>query len=1384
MRMKKKVGVAAAIAGLMLLLCLSWWHWASPTRIALLNFQDFQTAKMVRSAGNSFVKVEALGVDEIDRLRKYDAVLVFGMGLRITAEDRAEMQRLADKGLPFYSYAVTSPDNDICNLDSLQRATVEAYLGNGGTGNFRSLFNYVRRELCGKRMFTAAVEPVREINPDCLFHIGEDLSFNTVAEYEAYLVEKGLYRDGQRKIALLTGIAGPFNTNTEHLDSIITAFQDRGYRVYPVAGFGKRMAFLQEIRPDAVIYLPHGRLLMGQGDKAVDWLREQDIPLFCPLTMNATYEQWMADKQGMAGGFLSQSVVMPEIDGGILPYALIAQYKDQDGLYLFKTIPERLHGFCETVGHYLDLRSKANKDKKIAVYYFKGPGSAALTAAGLEVLPSLYRFLCALRDAGYDLTGLPASEKEFEDIVMEQGPVFNSYAEGNRDRYLASGYPQWVKASDLDGWLKRDLLPSSYQALTERYGPVPGDYYTRQTEDGPEIAVTRIRFGNVVLLPQPVQGTGENSFQMVHGSNPLPPYPYIAAYFWTRCGFKADAMVHFGTHGSLEFIPGKQVALSSEDWSDLLVGDVPHFYFYTIADVGEGMIAKRRSYAVTVTHLNPPFMESGLNDQMEGLQEKIRAYFSQKDEEKDLTALNLQIKEKAVSMGLHRDLELDSNLQQPYSDEDIQEIDNFATELVHEKIGGGLYTLGVPFAEDKILSSVRLMSKDPVAFNLAEVDIAKGKVKRGQLKNQSWFASRYYKPAETAVEKLLRNPKTDIRDLILGMGVAAEDYALACQWEETQGMQARTKAASAKDSKPMDAASGASRTAVDGQRRLSARQVELAKAVSHLKAALGKVNFYREALRDSPEAEMASMLNVLEGGYVPPTSGGDFLANPSALPTGRNLYAINAETTPSATAWEKGKKMAEEMLADYAKNHGELPSKVSFTLWSGSFIESEGATLAQILYLLGVEPVRDRFGRVLDIRLIPEEELGRPRVDVVVQTSGQFRDLAASRLELLQRAIVMASQASDKGRNPVAEGNLAAERVLLQKGYSPQEARELSTTRVFGGINGMSGTGITGMVQAGDRWEKESEISDTYLHNMGAMYGSSSDWGDFKEGVFEAALQNTDVVVQPRQSNTWGALSLDHVYEFMGGLTLTVRNVTGKDPDNYFNDLRNRYHARVQDLRSAIGVEARTTFFNPRYIKEQMKGGASSAAGISDLVMNTYGWNVMKPSVIDDRMWDEIYEVYVQDVNRLGVRDFFESENPAALQEMTAVMLETARKGYWEASPEQLANLAEVHAELVDEFGACCNGFTCGNALLKDFVARNLTQEKASQYRSDVRKALNAEPLPDGQRSVVLEKEQVRNAAGDAVSVDTTRLVLVVFGVMALLAVAISVFVIIKRKRA
>ena len=327
------------------------------------------------------------------------------------------------------------------------------------------------------------------------------------------------------------------------------------------------------------------------------------------------------------------------------------------------------------------------------------------------------------------------------------------------------------------------------------------------------------------------------------------------------------------------------------------------------------------------------------------------------------------------------------------------------------------------------------------------------------------------------------------------------------------------------------------------------------------------------------------------------------------------MYAVNAEETPSMQAWEKGKALAENTIKMYRKNHGDsVPRKVSYTLWSSEFIETEGATIAQVLYMLGVEPVRDPFGRVTDLRLIPEAELGRPRIDVVVQTSGQLRDLAASRLFLIDRAVKMAAEADDKAvPNYVKEGVTASEKHLVDRGVSPKEARELSTARVFGGVNGNYGSGIQSMVEAGDRWDSDSEIADTYINNMGAMYGSEADWEKMREYAFEAALTRTDVVVQPRQSNTWGALSLDHVYEFMGGMNLAVRNVTGKDPEAYLSDYRNRNNGRMQELKEAIGVESRTTILNPNYVKEKMKGGAGDMSAMADVVRNTYGWNVMKP---------------------------------------------------------------------------------------------------------------------------------------------------------------------------
>lgn len=509
------------------------------------------------------------------------------------------------------------------------------------------------------------------------------------------------------------------------------------------------------------------------------------------------------------------------------------------------------------------------------------------------------------------------------------------------------------------------------------------------------------------------------------------------------------------------------------------------------------------------------------------------------------------------------------------------------------------------------------------------------------------------------------------------------------------------------------------------QPEYSKREKDLAFAIMELERTIKNVALYKTNLLISPRLEFESIVNAMNGGFTMPSPGGDPIANPNTLPTGRNLYGINAEATPSETAWEKGKELAQNTIDMYRRRHNDsIPRKVSYTLWSGEFIETEGATIAQILYMLGVEPVRDAFGRVSDLRLIPSKELGRPRIDVVVQTSGQLRDLAASRLFLVNRAVEMAADAkNDKYENQVAEGVKESERMLTDKGVSPKEARELASRRVFGGINGNYGTGIQAMVLSSDRWEKRDEIADTYLNNMGAFYGDADNWEAFKEYAFEAALTRTDVVIQPRQSNTWGALSLDHVYEFMGGLNLAVNKVTGKDPDAYLSDYRNRNNMHMQEVKEAIGVESRTTIFNPTYIKEQMKGGASSASGFAAIVQNTFGWEVMKPKAIDEEFWNELYDVYIKDKYNLGTDTFFEKQSPAAIEEITAVMLESARKGMWKASREQIGTLAKRHVELVNKYRPSCSGFVCNNAKLRKYIVSSAPDKSSARlYDGNIEK--------------------------------------------------------------
>lgn len=1512
--MKRKTRRNLLFWSIILLIILgmgTYFKYISPTKVGLINYPEFLHAKIAKSNENGFIQIDQMKPDSLKNLDSYDMLFVFGMGIKLPVSEEEKLIAAGKEGTKIYLQASTNPRLQLTNLKGKQLDLISTYMDNAGRENYRNMLNYVRKEIDEKKFFIDSIKEPVEIAMDVLFYKEGTPNFEKVEDFEDYCLKQNIHKKGQDKVVLFTSIPGPFNTNREHLDSMIEELESRNLNVYPVSSFRGRLSYLQKINPSLVIYLPHGRF----SKKSVAALEKLNVPILCPISVFQEHDKWLKDKMGMFGGLLSQSVTMPEFDGGIVPYAVFAQFRDKNGLLLFRAIPDRLKKFGQICDKYIHLQKEKNKEKKIAIVYFKGPGKNSLNAANMEVLPSLHNMLLRLKKEGYNLGDLPNRYENFQKEVMKRGLVLGPYAQGAFDKYLKNGNPELIPAYEYEKWCKQTLPQELYTEVEKRYGKAPGSYMSVYKDTTDYVAVARVQFGNVVLLPQALPGLGDDEFALIHGAKVAPPHAYIAPYLWIQKGFKADAIFHFGTHGSLEFTPGKQIALSNYDWTDPLIGTTPHFYVYTISNVGEAMIAKRRSYAATQTYLTPPFIEAQALGSKNVIHQKVQKYEQAKGALKSQYAL--AVKKMVVEEGIHKDLELDSIVSKAYNADEMMRLANYLEEVEHEKVTGGLYTMGVPYESAKLKETIRLMMVDALAYNLAEIDVLKGKLSREKMENKMLFNKVYGQPCEKHIQEVLQTKNSDrlfqklvskidqeraekwnkkknarpkrrhphammmqankvdtvasevekknLRKLIIQILPIAEkkeyiaqlesdkkyeksmslldedtfasaqkmarfipsmkkaleiasdstvheilllmkkpelrDLALNClqdpnlkkevEAEEQRQNEALLKRALALLKRVNLTTEKIEKLNLEELQKLSQHQRfyqktkanlvslatkkdeqvklihflqkdltsqsvlvsrkikyltnvedQFAMAVNTVRKTLQSILLKKESLYNSPKLEFDAIVNSLNGGYTSPSTGGDPISNPSTIPTGRNLVAVDAEKTPTKEAWKVGKKLGNALLENYTKKHeGAYPEKISFTLWAGSFIESEGTTVAQILYMLGVEPIWDPFGRVRDIRLIPTNKLKRPRIDVVVQTSGQLRDIGASRLFLINKAIRKVANEASVENNFVNKGVQDAEKRLIEKGFSPKDARKLSTRRVFGGVNGTYGTGIMGMVENSDRWDSTKVVAQTYINNMGAVYGDENDWGDFEAGVFEAALLNTSAVVQPRQSNTWGALSLDHVYEFMGGINLAVKEVTGNDPEAYFNDFRNSSNPHVQGLKEAIWVESRTTLLNPRYIKEYMKGGASSAETFAETFRNTFGWNVMKESVIEDRLWNKLYDTYVEDKQNLNIHEFFKRENPYALQEMTAVMLETVRKGMWKASKEQVAAMAKLHAQLVKEHEAGCSGFVCDNEKLKQFINKNIDSDLAQQYNQEISTVREAS-VDASKENVVLKKEE------------------------------------------
>lgn len=1446
---KKKTISVVAIS--LVIAFMLYSAWIAPTRIATLNYPDFSTEKLIRSNDNPFIKIESVPIDKPEKIKNYDMVLVRVHGSSMDSTHLKAIEKAIAKGVAVYS---SESDNSTINsLEGQELQYVATLMENSSVKNNRSLFNYVRKNIDRKKVFNKEYHEPILVPADFYFHLGDDNFFSSFEKYDTFYKQSGKYKEGAPRVVMLSGNINLQNSNEEHIAALINSLEQRGLNVYPINSFGsKKLDMIRAVEPNIIVNNPHGRLVMGGAESGEELLKELNIPILAPVTVSELYESWLKSKQGMEqGGMTSMSVVLPELDGATTPFAIAAQF-ERNGYNIFDAIPGHTEKFCSIVENYTKLQTKSNADKKVAIYYYKGVGKGAINAADIEGVQSLYNTLLFLKNSGYNVEGLPSSAKQLEDMVQKQGSVLGSYALGAYDEFIKNGNPELVSVEKFEQWAEQSLPAELIENMEAQYGKAPGDYMSYEQDGKEYIAVARLQFGNVAILPQPMVSTGEDIETLTHGVEGAPAYPYVASYLWTRKGFEADAMIHFGTHGSLEFIPGKQVALSDYDWTDALVGDMPHFYIYTINNIGEGIIAKRRSYATLIDHLTAPFMQGELYGELQKL-ESIVHRFEQFEEGELKQEYRKTITELAKAQNICSALGLDS--LSTFNDDDIEKVHVYLEEIDGAKVSDGLYTLGQAYSTENADNTVKLMMGDPVRYALASIDVAHGRISADKLDNLPYISSNYGPKADQIIRRALSKESSEriFNSVVSKEDATALQVSLAQQKTKEQMMARMIEMAMGSDNsteaavkfldpkgniietdstiiakkssgghpswipkgdgaempesvknmmgdktpekqvsqpeqpKATSAMERMAQTISQDQGSDSNTQQELLSALGSLKSTIDKIAQKRSELVSSTSAEQNALLTALSGGYILPSSGGDPVANPDAIETGRNFYSINPETTPTVEAWRVGKRLADNLLEQELAVNGKYPEKISFTLWSTDFISSEGATVAQILWMLGVEPMRDGMGYIRSLRVVPSEQLGRPRIDVVVQTSGQLRDIAASRLELINRAVAMAAAANDAdpSTNYVRKGFQDSERLLLEKGFSPSDARKYSGERVFGGVGGNYGTGIMGMVEDSENWDSQSQIANQYIKNMSGLYSSNGgdDWGEVREGVFEAALLNTSVVVQPRSSNTWGPLSLDHVYEFMGGLSAAVQEVTGNDPTAYFNDFRNSSRAKVQGLKEAIGVETSSTIFNPKYISEMMKGEASSYGTFAETVRNTFGWNAMKPSAIDEYIWDELHEVYVKDKYDFDMKDKFSDKNPYALQEMTAVMLESARKGMWEASKQQIAELAELHTEMVIEHEAGCSGFICDNAQLREFIADN-APDKAEQYSEAITQAREVQlDQQDSENSLVLKKEEdQQQQKSRAASQDDNKDFTTIYIIAALMVLFIGFVVYRKRK--
>jgi cobaltochelatase CobN len=1160
--------------------------------------------------------------------------------------------------------AQADPELDACStvpLETLRRAYAYAFAG--GEANLAELFRYIADS---RLRTTFGFAPPAE-TPDWGFYHpdAENRAETARLDRDAFTAR---HHRGDRPVAGIVFYRADWASgNVAHVGAIVRALEARSMDVLPVFVYSLRecdrfgdlpLPYAHAFAPNGVTrvdivvsLLSYASSDLARGERVVEsvgpGLRADvalDVPLVQAVTTAQSIEAWRANAAGLGPFDAATKIVLPEFDGKL--NGAVVAFRDQV-TSLARPDSAQVDALADLVARHVRLRRLPNAQKRLAIVLtnFANRQGRVGSAVGLDTPASVVALLHALADEGYEVDGIPPDGDALMATLLARGGYDTDLLTDDQlahadARYDTGSYAHWHDR----------LAPRVRQELSAAWGPPPGEAY----RVGDEVYVAGLRLGNVFVMIQPPRGFGENPLAVYHSGELVPTHHYLGAYRWLREVFGADAIVQCGKHGTLEWLPGKSLGLSSECYPTLAQADVPLFYPFIVDDPGEGMQAKRRAHACVVDHLIPPMTKAQTYDELAKLQRLLGEYAAAERVDPDKAPLIASaIWQSVVAAELHRDLGVDAPPESDAFAEFLQHVDGYLCELGDLQIRDGLHVFGQPPEGERLvdlaLALVRLDTPEALGTLHALADDFG--LEYAVLADPARGGERYPSviPARFAHDDGRPPSVRDVRD---ALDRIARDVVGAAVLDEV----ARTDAALARHGLPPDGA--------------FARTLALV---------VGRIV---PDVRRSTD-ELTNLLGGLRGRHVPPgPSGPPTRGMANVLPTGRNFYAVDVRAIPSRFAWTVGVRLGDALLRAAREKDGAYPRAIGITVWGTSNMRTQGDDVAEILWLLGVRPLwHEENGRVTGLEVVPLDELRRPRIDVTVRISGFFRDAFPGVVALLDRAVgIVADLEESAADNPLRAASEADACARVAAGAAAEEARRRSRFRVFGNRPGAYGTGVLRLITEGT-WRDERDLADAYLASGGFAYGERA-FGEPAPAEFNARLAASTIAVQNQDNREHDIFDSDDYLQHHGGMIAAIRSLRGDAPAAFFGDSSDPAVPRVRTLADEARRVFRSRVVNPRWIAGARRHGYKGALEMAATVDYLFGYDATA-NVVDDWMYEGVARAYVLDPEN---RAFLERSNPWGAREMTERLLEAAQRGLW-AQPET-STLDALRDELIAIEGA------------------------------------------------------------------------------------------------